>query len=81
MFESKGARRYNSKVVLTKTGASVDDFGHPSFGEATEVATAYAYVRQMSATKTMLTFQQADIVGVDIEMREPSVEFDGLVWN
>ena len=45
------------------------------------VLEAYAQVRQMSATKTMLTFQQADVVGVDIEMRKPAVDFDGLIWR
>lgn len=81
MFEPKGARRYNSLVTLTKSGATVDDFGHPSFGNPVEVGKTYACIRQMSATKTMLTFQQADIIGLDIEMRSPSIEFDGLIWN
>lgn len=79
--ETNGARRYNIPVTLTKTTSTVDSMGHISVGAAATVATVYAQVRQMSATKTMLTFQQADVVGVDIEMRKPSVDFDGITWN
>lgn len=78
---SKGARRYNDLITLTRTIAVRDELGHPQIGEPQDVLSVYAEVRQMSATKTMLTFQQADIVGVDIEMREPSIAFDGIRWR
>ena len=78
---SKGARRYNDLVTLTKSTATVDGFGHAAIGEPVAVLDVWAEVRQMSATKTMLTFQQADVVGVDIEFRVPGVEFDGITWR
>lgn len=58
-----------------------DDFGHPSFAEPVDVLEVYAYVRQMSASKTMMTFQQADAVGLEIELRNPHVAFNGLRYR
>lgn len=78
---SKGARRYNDRIVLTKSQAVYDQFAHADIGDAVPVLEVWAEVRQMSSTKTMLTFQQADVVGVDIEFRLPSVEFDGITWR
>lgn len=78
---SKGARRYNDMITLTMAPAEVDDFGHASFGEPVDVLTMYAEVRQMSSTKSMMTFQQADVVGVDIEFRKPAVRFNGITWK
>lgn len=75
------ARRYNEPVLLTYSEAVVDDYGHASLGEPKEVCRAYAYVRQMSASKTMMTFQQADVVGLDIELRNPCVRFNGLYYR
>lgn len=75
------ARRYNTPVMLTYSEAVVDDFGHASIGKPTDVCKAFAYVRQMSATKTMMTFQQADVVGLEIELRNPYVKFNGMYWN
>ena len=78
----RGARRYNDLVQLTRSEATVDEFGHASFGTPTVVKSLYAEVRQMSSTKTMLTFQQADVVGVDIEFRLPmGVYFNGILWR
>ena len=79
--EPRNARRFNYRIQLTKTTNTVDEMGHVSIGEPAVVLTVYAEVRQMSATKTMLTFQQADVVGIDIYMRKPAVEFDGILWN
>lgn len=79
--DPQNARRFNDRVILTKTVATVDSMSHAAMGTPTIVLEAYAQVRQMSATKTMLTFQQADVVGVDIEMRKPAVDFDGIVWR
>ena len=78
---SRGARRYNDRITLTKTTATVDAFGHAAVGAPEVVLEVYAQVRQMSATKTMLTFQQADVVGVDLEFRKPAAAFDGIVWR
>ena len=79
---SRGARRYNDRITLTKsTTVTEDSFGHAKVGTPENVLTVYAEVRQMSATKTMLTFQQADVVGVDIEFRLPAVDFNGITWR
>lgn len=75
------ARRYNTPVMLTYSEVVTDEFGHASFGESTDVCRAFAYVRQMSASKAMMTFQQADVVGLEIELRNPGVGFNGLYWN
>lgn len=79
--DPQNARRFNDRVILTKTVATVDSMSHAAMGTPRIVLEAYAQVRQMSATKTMLTFQQADVVGVDLEMRKPAVDFDGLIWR
>lgn len=79
--EPKGARRLNDLVTLTLASVAEDDYGHPSLGEPADVLTVRAYVRQMSATKTMLTFQQADVVGLELEFRAVSVEYNGITWR
>ena len=76
-----GARRYNDLIQLTWSEATADEFAHAEIGEPEVVLEVYAEVRQMSSTKTMLTFQQADVVGVDIEFRIPAVRFNGLRWR
>lgn len=78
---SKGARRYNDRITLTKAVAVVDEFSHAEIATPEAVLEVYAEVRQMSSTKTTLTFQQADVVGLDIEFRLPAVEFDGIIWR
>lgn len=81
---AKGARRYNDRITLTRAEAVVDRFGHAHYGTPVDVLEVYAEVRQMSSTKTMLTFQQADVVGVDIEFRLPDPErfpFNGITWR
>ena len=78
---SRGARRYNDRVTLTRSVAYEDEYGHAQIGEPSVVLIVPAEVRQMSATKTMLTFQQADVVGVDIEFRLPASKFDGITWR
>lgn len=59
----------------------VDEFGHASLAEPMEVGEVYASVEQMSAVKTMATFQQMDAVGLDIELRTPSVRFNGIRYR
>ena len=79
--DAKGARRYNDRVTLVRYPAYEDQFGHVRFGSPVTVMDVPAEVRQMSATKTMLTFQQADVVGVDIEFRVPAASFNGAIWR
>lgn len=79
--EANGARRYNTLVTLTYSEKVVDDYGHASYDEPMDMAEVYASVVRMSATKTMMTFQQADVVGLEIEMREPNVAFNGLRYD
>lgn len=79
--ESQGARRFNDRILLTRTTSTKDAFGHLTVSAPKPVMEVYAQVRQMSATKTMLTFQQADVVGVDLEFRKPCVCFNGIIWR
>ena len=73
-----GTRRYNTRITLTWADAVVDEYGHESLDRPVDVMDVYAYVEQMSANKTMITFQQADVVGLDIEMRNPNRAFNGI---
>ena len=75
------ARRYNERVTLTYANAVVDEYGHAALGDRVAVLDVFASVTQMSATKTMMTFQQADAVGLDIELRNPNVQFNGLRYR
>lgn len=77
----RGARRYNDRIRLTWSDAVVDRFAHAEVSDPVSVLEVPAEVRQMSSTKTMLTFQQADIIGVDIEFRLPSARFNGIIWR
>lgn len=79
--QSTGARRYNDRITLMYSESVVDSYGHMSVKEPVKVLDCYAYVRQMSATKTMMTFQQADIVGLDIEFRYTREPFNMIVWR
>lgn len=81
MREAKGARRYNTLVTLTYAEKVTDEFGHKSYDDPVDIADVYASVVRMSASKTMMTFQQADIIGLDIELREPNVAFNGLRYD
>lgn len=81
MRNGKGARRYSTLVTLTYSEAIVDEYGHKSYADAVDVADVYASVSRMSASKTLMTFQQADVVGLEIELREPNVAFNGLRYD
>lgn len=81
MRNAQGARRFNTLVTLTYSEKVVDDFGHASYADAVDVADVYASVTRMSASKTLMTFQQADVVGLEIELREPHVSFNGLRYE
>lgn len=79
--EARGARKFNTLVTLTYSEKIVDDYGHASYADAVDIADVYASVARMSATKTLMTFQQADVVGLEIELREPNVVFNGLRYD
>ena len=79
--ETYNARRYNELITLTYSEPIVDDYGHKAMTEPIDVLDVYASVRQMSASKTMLTFQQADVIGLDIEFRKPEARFNGLRYK
>ena len=81
MRQAQGARRYNTLVTLTYAEAVVDEYGHNSYEAPMDVADVYASVVRMSATRTMMTFQQADVIGLEIELREPNVAFNGLRYD
>lgn len=78
---SYGTRRYNTLITLTWADAVVDEYGHASFDKPVDVVQVYASVEQMSATKTMMTFQQADVIGLDIEFRNPNRAFNGIRYE
>lgn len=78
----KGARKYNDVVVLTYATPTAGDFGHADIADPVVAKTIYADVQLMSATRTMMTFQQADVVGLEIEFRNPGeVTYNGLRWR
>lgn len=79
--EARGARRFNTLVTLTYSEKVVDDYGHASYADAVDIADVYASVSRMSAQKTLMTFQQADVIGLEIELREPNVAFNGLRYE
>lgn len=79
--QARNARRYNQQITLAKANVTEDDFGHASVDTPTPVLKVYASVRQMSATKTMLTFQQADIIGLEIEFRSVNVDYNCIIWQ
>lgn len=79
--DTYGARRYNEPIMLTQALAVIDDYGHASLLPPEDVLPVYASVRQMSAQKTLATFQQVDVIGLEIEFRKPAVAFNGLRYK
>lgn len=77
----QGGRRYTERITLTKAPYIEDAFGHVSIGARVPVMDVMAAVRRMGATKTLLTFQSAEVVGVEIEFLKPSAEFNGIRWQ
>lgn len=78
-----GSRRFNDVVTLTYATPTLGTMGHAGVGESVAVATIFADVQRMSATRTMMTFEQADVVGLEIEFRNPgdAVVYNGLRWR
>ena len=62
------SRQLTSRIMLTRR-TSVD------------VLEVYADVKQMSDSKTLLTYQLADVVGVEMWIRATDVTFDGCRWR
>ena len=81
MRSGQGARRYNTLITLTYAERVVDEYGHASYDEPVDMASVYASVERMSASKTLMTFQQADVIGLEIELREPGIVFNGLRYD
>lgn len=77
----KGTRRYRTPIMLTQATAAEGELTHAVVGVPVPVAVVYASVQRMSASKTALTFQMADVVGVDIEFRSPGAAFNGITWD
>lgn len=79
--ETHNARRYNERITLTWAQSVEDDYGHASISAPVDVLDVYAYVRQMSASKALMTFQMADVIGIEVELRAPAVQFNGLRYR
>lgn len=79
--QPRNARIYTQPIELLFAEPHTDEYGHASLGEPRVVLRVFASVEQMSATKAMMTFQQADVVGVDIEMRWTAAKFNGIRWQ
>lgn len=77
----RNARRYTDNVDLMMSDKTLDGFGHVVSHEAVKVASTFASVRRMSAQRTMLTFQQADVVGLEMELRNPNKPFNLVRWK
>lgn len=78
---SSSPRRFREPVSLYMSKSIVDEYGHRMQAEPVLVGKAYARITRMSATRQAMTFEQADIVGLDIDMRNPSVEFNIIEWR
>lgn len=77
----RGTRRYRTPIMLTNSVATEGELTHAVVGTATPVAVVYASVTRMSASKTALTFQMADVIGLDIEFRNPHTAWNGITWE
>lgn len=73
--------QYHDRLTLTYAPVRTSDLGAAVVGAETSRSEVWASVRRMSATKAMMTFQQADIVGLDIEMRQHGILFNGIEWQ
>lgn len=73
--------QYHERLTLTYAPVRTSDLGAAVVGAVVERTEVWASVRRMSATKAMMTFQQADIVGLDIEMRQHGIMYNGIEWE
>lgn len=72
---------FTDSVTLEYARTTNDEFGHKNVSNYTNVVTLDARVEQMSASKSMMVYQQADIVGVDIWFLNPEQEFNTMTWR
>lgn len=79
--ETHNARRYNEPVTLLRERSMEDGYGHVAVMEREKVLECFAQVRQMSSSRTAMTFQLADVIGLDIELRNPEVGFNLISWR
>jgi len=80
--KGKGARKFNQIVTLTKSQVSTDDFGHTVWADPVTVANIWASVERMTASKTLATFQLADVIGLDIQFHNPvGLDYNGLTYQ
>ena len=79
--KGKGTRRFQQQITLAKAPVTIGNLGHAVLGAPVDVLTVPASVTQMSATSAAVTFQMADIVGLDIEFRNPNVEYNTIKWQ
>ena len=79
--QGKRTRRFQHRLTLTFSPVVIGELGHAVLGDPVDVKDVYASVTQMSSTQTAMTFQLADVIGLDIEFRAPGVEFNGLRYN
>lgn len=81
----KGAREFDQMVTLTYSDITADDYGRAEIECSPSAlehrSECHASVVRMSANRTMLTFQLADVIGVDIRMRRPDRMPNGIIWN
>ena len=75
------SRQLTSRIMLTRRTSVEDAFGHQHLSEPVDVLEVYADVKQMSDSKTLLTYQLADVVGVEMWIRATDVSFDGFRWR
>lgn len=75
-------RRFNERIELVKLEASVDDYGMPQVGDPSHVLTVFASVRKISDYKTLLTYQQANVCGLEIMFVTPALrDYNAIMWR
>lgn len=77
---SKGLRKYTIPVTLVMYEKVEDAFGHASY-KTKQVKQVQAFIQQMSMAKQLATYQSMDVIGLEIELRNPGEQFNGLLWN
>lgn len=68
-------------ITIGTQGESFDSFGHLSPNGARSTTRIPARVEQMSASKSMMVYQQADIVGVEIWFGTLTSDFNIIEWE
>jgi len=72
---------YHDRITLTLAPVTASALGAPVLGTPAVVGEVWASVKRMSTYKSMMTFQQADVIGLEIEMRAHGIEFNGMAWE